>query len=218
MEIIFIVLAVVVVLGLIGAASGVKTPQQEAQEKHDNFVVRKSKWISAVVDRNLEIELEDYVYRGDHNELRKQVLEAYAEMPWKKDINYICYTPEEVAAYFGRGSFTKKERETIAQNNRLEALRILLAKKGKLKSLDAEYGMANNGFGAPTTKMMHEWNTDSADFALWVDKQLRAHGICEPLYIETSPQMAFHLTAANKFRNGSYKWEPALYPTTKIMG
>ena len=205
----------VAVIAIIGASSSdYETPQQ----KQMKYAQRKSEWESKVVDRNLEIELEDYVYRGNRAEVEKAVLEAYAQMPWKKEIGHICFTPEEVYHYFGRGAFTKKERETIAQSNRTEALRILLAQKGKLRYGDAHFGIANNGFGAPTTKMMHEWNTDSANFALWINEQLKKHGVDEPMYIETSPGVVFRLTEENKFRNGSYIWEPVISPTARRMG
>lgn len=82
-------------------------------------------------------------------------------------------------------------------------------------SIDAEYGIQNSGFSAPTVKMMQEQNRASANFVLWIDKQLKAHGVCENLYIDCGLNTAFLLTEPNKIRNGSYMWEPAISPATK---
>lgn len=197
MEFIFILLGLFLVIGFIGAAKdGFKTPAQKTKETFDQYNTRKSKWLAQVVDRDLEIELEDFVYRGDHAAVKKAIQEAYAEMPWKSPTDYMGFTP-------------------ASKEWRKEALRILMARKGKLTSLDAEYGIQNSGFAAPTVKMMQEQNTASANFALWIDKQLQAHGICENLYIDCGLNTAFLLTEPNKIRNGSYIWEPAISPVTK---
>ena len=194
MEIFLILLVVFLVVGFVGAAKdGFKTPAQQTREKFDAYEVEKSKWLAQVVDRNLEIELEDFVYRGDHAAVRLAIQEAYAEMPWKGDTDYLGFTP-------------------ASKEWRKEALRIMMARKGKLTTMDAEYGIQNSGFSAPTVKMMQEQNTASANFVIWIDGQLRQHGICEDLYIESGPNAAFLLTEPNKIRNGTYKWEPAISP------
>lgn len=197
MEIILLLLIVFLVIGFVGAAKdGFKTPAQQTKEKFDAYESRKRKWLAQVVDRELEIELEDFVYRGDHSVVKKAIQEAYAEMPWKNDTDYLGFTPASPAW-------------------RKEALRIMMARKGKLTSIDAEYGIQNSGFSAPTVKMMQEQNRASANFALWIDKQLKAHGVCEDLYIDCGLNTAFLLTEPNKIRNGSYMWEPAISPVTK---
>lgn len=194
MELIPILLIIFLVIGFIGAAKdGFKTPQQQTKEKFEAYNTRKSRWLAQVVDRNLEIELEDFVYRGDHAAVKQAIKEAYAEMPWKNENDYLGFTPASAVW-------------------RKEALRILLARRGKLTAIDAEYGIKNSGFSAPTVKMMQEQNRASANFVLWIDKQLREHGICEELYIESGMNQAFLLTEPNKIRNGSYMWEPALSP------
>ena len=197
MEIIVILLIIFLAVGFIGAAKdGFKTPAQQTKEKFDTYELRKRKWLAQVVDRELEIELEDFVYRGDHSVVKKAIQEAYAEMPWKSDTDYLGFTPASTAW-------------------RKEALRIMMARKGKLTSIDAEYGIQNSGFSAPTVKMMQEQNRASANFVLWIDKQLKAHGVCENLYIDCGLNTAFLLTEPNKIRNGSYMWEPAISPATK---
>ena len=194
MEIFLILLVVFLIVGFVGAAKdGFKTPAQQTQEKFDAYEVKKSKWLAQVVDRNLEIELEDFVYRGDHAAVKAAIQEAYAEMPWKGATDYMGFTP-------------------ASKEWRKEALRIMMARKGKLTSMDAEYGIQNSGFSAPTVKMMQEQNTATANFVIWIDGQLRQHGICEDLYIESGPNVAFLLTEPNKIRNGTYKWEPAISP------
>ena len=195
MEILLLLLVGFLLIGFIGAAKdGFKTPAQQTREKFETYEVRKRKWLAQVVDRDLEIELEDFVYRGDHAAVKKAIQEAYAEMPWKGPNDHMGFTPASTVW-------------------RKEALRILMARKGKLTSMDAEYGIQNSGFSAPTVKMMQERNTASANFVLWIDSQLREHGICENVYIEPSPSLAFVLTEPNKIKNGTYKWEPAISPT-----
>lgn len=197
MEIVLILLVVFFIIGLVGASKdGFKTPEQKAKDDYASYNTKKQQWLSQVVDRELEIDLEDFVYRGDHAAVRKAIQEAYAEMPWKSDTDYLGFNP-------------------ASSDWRKEALRILMARKGKLTSIDAEYGIQNSGFSAPTVKMMQEQNRASANFALWIDKQLRAHGVCEDLYIDCGLNTAFLLTEPNKIRNGSYMWEPAIPPITK---
>lgn len=197
MEYFLIFIIFFLVIGFIGAAKeGFKTPAQKTKEEYEAYDIRKSKWLAQVVDRDLEIEIEDFVYRGDMAIVKKAIQEAYAEMPWKSDTDYLKFTP-------------------ASKEWRKEAQRIMLARKGKLTWLDAEYGIQNSGFGAPTVKMMQEQNIASANFVLWIDSQLRRHGICENLYIEASPSYAFLLNEPNKIRNGSYKWEPVIMPSTK---
>lgn len=196
--------------------SKIKAAQRDYEHNSNVYFSRKEEWMSRVVDKELEIQLEDFISRKEnYNAVWQEVSAAFAEMPWNNGRNLMCFSPDDVIKAFGKGKFTKKERENISKNHRKEALRIMLARRGKLCYLDADIGIANCGFSAPTTLQMRQWNGNSSRFVLWINDQLKKHGIDEDLFIETTPNSAFPL-ASSLTRNGTYKWRPNLSFSAKI--
>jgi hypothetical protein len=169
---------------------------------------RKQIWLNKVTDKKLEEEIELLVYYPEnHDKIRTEVLETYKEMPWKKDKTFICLTPEDVITYYGKGVYTKKEREIIAEHERKEILRILMANRGKLLYLDAEYGISQNNFFVYPAAIARQKSIDEVDFILWLTKKA---GINERVFIKQST----HYYLASKYPTylGDYQWE-SLIPT-----
>jgi hypothetical protein len=169
---------------------------------------RKQIWINKVTDRKLEEEIELLIYSPEnYDKIRAEVIESYKDMPWKKDKMFLCLTPEDVITYYGKGAYTKKEREIIAENERKEILRILMANRGKLLYFDAKYGIPQDNFFVYPTAIARQKSIDEVNFILWLTKKV---GINERVFIKQST----HYYLASKYPTylGEYHWE-SLIPT-----
>lgn len=169
---------------------------------------RKQIWLNKVTDKKLEEEIELLIYSPEnYDKLQTEVLETYKEMPWKKDKTFICLTPDAVAVYYGKGAYSKKEREIIAQNEIKEVSRILMANRGKLLYSDAQYGITQNHSFLYPAAMARQKAIDEVNFILWLTKKV---GIHERVFIEQST----HYYLASKYPTymGTFKWE-SLIPT-----
>lgn len=197
-----------------------KAEFEEAQSDYERRAKahyrREEVWLAKVIDKNLENQLEDFIYhRENYDAVWQEVSEAFAEMPWNKDRTRMYFSPDDVARDFGVRKFTKKERENIAANHRQEALRIMMARRGKLCYYDAYWGIENTGYLAPTTLMMNQLNENTSRFILWINTQLKKHGIDEKVYIEVAGGSAYPVESSLQ-RQGKYMWEPRLSMLAKI--
>lgn len=191
-----------------------KSETRQAQQTHElnktKDSCRESEWLSKVTNKKLEAELEAFVYdNSNYDAIWSEVSVAYRDMPWETE-NFICLCPEAVEVAYGKGTFTKKQRENIASNNRLKALRILLANRGKLRTEDASY------YGTPTSSWSgvpllteQQWSEQETKFMLWTTNQLAKHGVHEELYIRQNGTDAFLASKFPLYR-GYYVWEPVI--------
>ena len=135
-------------------------------------------WTDRVADREMEQELYDFIYDPhNYDAVWNEVSAAFAEIPGKEDQPFILLTPESVAAACGKGQYTKKQREQIASAGREEALRIMMARRGKLLYWDAYSGIHSSGWAAPTKTQARKINLNTANLVLWMNRQLKEHGI-----------------------------------------
>lgn len=179
----------------------------KTQTINDNC--KKSEWKSKVTDRNLEMELEAFIFDlSNYDEVWKEVSEAYNEMPWETE-NFICLSPSMVETLYGKG-YSKKQKENIAKNNRDKALRIMLARQGKLRCYDADYGVTTGYWENIPLLTQQKWAKEKTEFMLWITEQLRQHGIDEKLYIQDDFGKDAFLASSNPIRNGRYVWEPMI--------
>lgn len=178
---------------------------------------RKAEFESKVIDRELEADLEEFIYdTGNYDIVWKEVLEAFNEMPWKaEEDKFICLTPQAVEIAFGKGTFTKKQREEIAANHRKQALRIMMANRGKLMQNDAQFGIQTSGYGAPTVRQAEQLNRGTANFILWINEKLKEHGIDERVLLlkDWGNYEWYEVTETNKAIGGTYYWYPSVLVT-----
>lgn len=181
---------------------------------------RRSEFERKVIDRELEADLEDFVYNtSNYDKVWSEVSKAFDEMPWKPDDEkFICICPEAVDAVFGKGTYTKKQKEQIAANYRKEALRIMMANRGKLMWNDARFGIHTIGDGAPTTRIAEQWNKETANFILWINQKLKDHGVNEMVLLEfgCGYNNWYQITEENKIKCGTYHWFPEIMTNINI--
>lgn len=178
----------------------------------DTYFSRKNNFERKVLDRELEADLEDLIYdTSNYDKVWAEVSKAFDEMPWKpEDEKFICVCPEAVDAVFGKGTYTKKQKEQIAANYRKEALRIMMANRGKLTHNDVCVGFYSIGQDAPTVRMGEKWNAESANFVLWINSKLKEHGVDENVYICTSHNEYWAINERTKTYSGKYVWFPEI--------
>lgn len=191
--------------------SEINAIRRENESKSNASRVNKEDWMAKVVDKELEMQLEDFIYHSEnYNAVWQEVSAAFAEMPWNRDRILMCFSPDDVVRAFGKGVFTKKERENIAKNHRKEALRIMMANRGKLCQFDAEYGICNYDKLAPTVLEAKRQSEQSAQFVMWINDRLKRYNIDEDLFIETLDCHTAFPIESLLFIRGTYKWRPAL--------
>ena len=193
-----------------------KMPIEEIKQD-GTYEQRKGEWLKRVTDKTLENLLERQIYNmEDYEQIWKEVKEAYDEMPWKKEKDkYICLCADDVKTKFGRGTYSQEEREKIAASHRQEALRIMMAKRGKLRFFDALHGIEYGGCGVLNQATLKEWDKECADLVLWVDSKLKEHGVNEELYIILPLNEACRIEDS-KYEKGAYRWKPAIQSHTQL--
>lgn len=171
---------------------------------------KERKWLSRVTDKKLEAEIEELVYNiSNYDAIWAEVSQAYNDMPWETE-EFICLCQEAIDAAYGKGAFTKKQCENIIKNNRLKAIRILLARRGKLRVCDAgRYGIPKSTWSGIPLFTEQKWSEQETKFMLWITKQLGKHGIHEKLYIKQYGTDAF-LASTHPLYRGYYVWEPVI--------
>ena len=171
---------------------------------------RKQDWINKVTDKQLEEEFELWLYNLDYDKIWAEVSDAYKEMPWQSDKNFICITPEHVEYFYGKGTYPKKVRDIIAKYEREDVLRILMAKQGKLLYSDACYGISRHGELLYPSAIAREKCINETKFIEWITNKLKLSGINERVFIEQSTN--YYLASKYPTYSGTYKWE-CLIPT-----
>lgn len=200
--------------------SEIEAAQNDFESTMATRQARKNEFERRVIDAELEADLEDFIYNtSNYDEVWAEVSKAFDEMPWKpEDEKFICICPEAVEVLFGKGTYTKKQREQIAASSRKEALRIMMANRGKLMQSDARFGIQTIGDGAPTTRQAEQWNRETANFLLWINNKLKEHGVDEMVLLQSGYGYDdwYQVTEANKSRRGTYYWHPEIMTTIKV--
>lgn len=198
--------------------SATKKLRQDRKDVMNEHFSHQDDFESKVLDRELESDLEDFIYNTDnYDKVWEEVSKAYNEMPWKpEDEKFICICPEAVETVFGKGVYTKKQREQIAASYRKEALRIMMANRGKLIYSDVYFGFSSYGEGAPTVRICEKLNTESANLVLWINSKLKEHSIEEDVYIRRLNNEYFVINDKTKKCLGKYVWFPEILPSAII--
>ena len=128
-----------------------------------------NEWSDIVVNDELETEIEDY-----------------AKMPWHSEGDErLPLTANEI----DDDAYSADEKKLIAEENRKEFKRILMAVHGHLPREDVEKGVvfherqeSNKDFRTLPSQMPTPVN--NAKFMLWLKEELKSHSMDAPLYVE----------------------------------
>lgn len=160
---------------------------------------RQQEWLARVTDKNLEIELEDFIFHEkNYDQIWAEVSEAYKDMPWNSDRTSILCC-----------GYDRNDR------NAKEALRIMMAIRGKLIYDDAKYGIEQTKIQAPTRLQTRQVIANQLGFVKWIDSKLKEHGIDEQLVIEVTWDSVFTVDSC-EWRNGTYKWMPMIHSGVRV--
>lgn len=144
-------------------------------------------WKEKVTDKELEIILEDRLYHEDP-ELLKEIEDAIKQYP-------------EIA--YGRSLHTILQSE--------DALRILMAIRGKLTCSDAICGITVIGNGR-TRLQSSEYCHNQLGFIKWINEMLKQNGLDGELFID-NPGILVRIDNTHNIISGEVKWKQMLPPT-----
>ena len=180
-----IVLAIVVFGKIALDNSEKKASDREFAQEMKRYSDANKNWIDKVVDEQLEGRLEQDIYIGEN---REQFLEEVRQ------------------AYLDMG----KDTNNIFMPRKTELLRILLARRGKLRYIDAENGIENFVSILKPTPDEGKKNYESQlKFAVWMNEQLKANGINEELVFVGVDELCYKIEDS-RWRMGRYKWRPSI--------
>ena len=186
MSFILAIILAVVVFGKIALDnSEKKASDREFAQAMEKFSDENRNWIDKVVDKQLEEQLEQDIYIGANREqFLEEVKQAYSDMG--------------------------KDTSNIFMPRKTELLRILLARRGKLRYVDAENGIENFVSILKPTPTEGKRNYESQlKFAVWMNGQLKAHGINEELVLVGVDELCYKIEDS-RWRMGRYKWRPSI--------
>lgn len=198
-----------------GKLANDKIETQNARKTYEKNAIsdsqRKNIWLSKVTDKKLEEEIELLIYdTTNYNKIWDEISETYKEMPWRRDKQFVCLTPTDVELHYGRGTYTKKERENIVDYDTTEVKRILMANHGKLLYNDAFYGINQYEYSGYPQATARKLCQDEVNFIIWITNKLRKSGVSERVFIEQNTN--YYLASRYPTYRGVYKWE-SLIPT-----
>ena len=144
-------------------------------------------WKDIVVNSELETEIEEYILDPESRErLYEEIKRVYAKMPWHSEGDErLPLTANEI----DDDAYSADEKKLIAEENRKEFKRILMAVQGHLPREDVEKGVvfherqeSNKDFRTLPSQMPTPVN--NAKFMLWLKEELKSHSMDAPLYVE----------------------------------
>ena len=166
--------------------------ENEGRPSADQVVehnLEKSKWLEQVLDERLEMELEQKIWKNDP-EAVKDMIDAYNDM--------------------GYPALARNFEMPTSKIGRDDALRILMAWHGKLRRVDAYSGIENYVDPNVPTRIEGRKNYESQlQYALWIDRQLRKHGIRQELLFVDESNNVLKISES-RYRRGCYRWKPSI--------
>ena len=187
-----ILMLVVVIIAKLLQRAEIWIRENEGRPTADQVVEHnqeKAKWLQQVLDERLEMELEQKIWKKDP-EARKEISDAYHDM-----------------GYHSTGEYYEIPDSKAGRD---DALRILMAWHGKLRRVDAYSWIENYVDPNIPTRIEGRKNYESQlRYALWIDKQLRKHGIRqELLFVDESGNVL--KISESRYRRGRYRWKPTI--------
>lgn len=157
------VLFIILFVYYIGKYLSERSASKEFDRKMDLKQSRLDSWISRVTDSELEQEINEFIQDSSN--------EKYAAFRKELRNTWHMYSDEQ---YPGGNCMSYTDDTEYLIPLRQDAKRILMANRGKLPDGDASFGFTSP-FYSKESRMR------DVRFIIGMDKQLRAHGINEPL-------------------------------------
>lgn len=180
---------------------------------------RAMEWKELVSDRALEEDLSYFIADPqNYDAVWDEVHDAYLHMPSCKSFTIILLYQHMVEKFYGKGKYTKKERENIAASHRKDALDIMMAHRGKVP-----YGYTYEGMGVVSVapgEGQHSRQVWDETFDKWayIMGELKGRGVQARLIFKTGghseyEQTAYDIEDVEKFRYkaGTFAWLPQTY-------
>lgn len=190
------------------------------EARRNYHLQRLFRWIEQVCDRKLEEDLEFFVSDPQNYDMVwKAVHNAYLQMPTYQSYTTILLYEPMVLQHYGRNTYTKKQRESIAEHERSRALDIMLANHGKVRhcytSSGAKVDTLNMGDGEHSRKVWDE----IFEHWVYIRDELRRNGVDARLIFkmglcgEEHRQIAYDADDVEKFhyQAGELTWLPLTY-------
>lgn len=175
-------------------------------------------WEATVTDRQLEEEVEYKVFdRSRYEEVMSEVRSVYPELGEGSSValQNLAFHTDMVPLIYGKR--TKNQSEQIVRADRLFAMRVLMANRGKLLVRDT-HGINQSLWSEDIPAIQRrKWHMDEVEFIKWIDKKLKQHGINYKLYtyMWTYPKNKAHIITDDDWIRQSwnyvsmaYVWEP----------
>ena len=162
---------------------------------------RLNEWTDAVCDRELEIEFEDRLHKGDA-ELLQEVRESWPTY----------FLNEEPPKRFDN-STQNEDSEFIAKDRIYlgTALRILLANRGKLRYHDAAYGISYISYRYGCTRADEDREKQRyTTFFYAISRKLQLSKVKAPFYVHPDGYGYNGWEYWGRLYRGMLKWAPAI--------
>ena len=182
-------------------------------------------WKSQVSARSMEEDLKLFIEDPiNYEKVWEEVHDAYLHMPTCESYTTILLHEPMVLRYYGKGAYTKRQRENIAEHERGWALNIMLAKRGKVSHtgvLDrSAVDLLHMGDGKQSKKVWDE----TIEFWTYIRDELRRNGVNARLIFKTGLvgeehyRTAYDVDDVEKFRYkaGQLTWLPLTYYDEKL--
>ena len=178
---------------------------------------RKKKWESLVYDVDIVYDITKEVERGGE-EVEREVSSAFEEMILIAGEFIPNNTKTEQTVHeltidrLNRMRDNPKARYMCSFCNPTDtAVWIMLANRGKMRSYDSTAGVhwdsgSKSGLWQDDAAIYYT----GAVFVKWIDKQLKRHGIDEPLYWMDGPLDGYELDDKPHLEATSFRWEPTV--------
>lgn len=175
--IIAIVLAIIILIKV--GSDKVNSAEYERKRKlqQDTRASRMASWRAEAGHAALEEDLRYFILEPqNYDKVWDEVHSAYLHMPLHKGIQSIQLNSYTVEQYYGKG-VPKKHREEIAAENRLLALHIMLARRGKVLLRYTETDLKVDSF-APGVgeKTKRDWD-EKYEFWSYIYEELLRQGV-----------------------------------------
>lgn len=151
---------------------------KEADNRRTEVKTRRDQWCSMVTDRALEEELRLFISRPENQDaVLEQVSEVYDKILDGRRIDE--FYPRELWCKKKKDwshGFHEEVQEIVCRRDSRNALRIMLAKRGRLTGIDAVNGVSRSICAASKLE---------AEVIMWCAGELKRHGLKEMFSMPT---------------------------------
>ena len=206
--ILLLILGGIVLFKLSGEKSTNRANDRQIERDAKEHSASLEDWFNRVTNKELETELEYKLYHNDKDlwaEANSSVEYYFGAKPEQSDMINEYYA--KILSLFD------------GDDNQRIALRLLMANRGYLLSLDAEYGIKYNST-AKIQKIADDKKSMCFHFFDAVNNKLVGRGICEQRYLCNGVSGRYQIFRGNEQvipHYGAFYWAPAVSPLDKRL-